>query len=55
MKFSVDEEVCAVLIKMVVRGGEVMKECEVRWTNGEAYAAKVLAAGKSNLKWIMCG
>ena len=29
MKFCVDEEVCAVPIKMTVRGGEVEKECEV--------------------------
>ena len=35
-------------IKMIVKGGEVEKECEVKWTNGETYTVYTvtgLAAG----------
>ena len=48
VQFVVDEEVCAVPAKMVVDEdvGAVGEECQINWTNGQTYAAKVLAFGK---------
>ena len=48
MEFRIDMEVCAFPLKFLVSGAAVVgEECQVKWTNGEIYTAKVLASGKS--------
>ena len=48
MEFLVDKEVCAVPLKFLVSGAAVVgEECQVKWTNGETYTARVLASGES--------
>ena len=48
VQFEVDKEVCAVPVERLTGSGAVCvgEQCEVKWTNGETYTAKVLAQGR---------